>query len=296
MSFNKSHFIFTRSQRNGIFFMVFLIILLVGGIFWVKQTTPKSNLSKEQEKEFLALQASLDSLKKEKLKQKKKAYTIFPFNPNFITDYRGYTLGMSPEEIDRLHSFREKNQWINSAQDFKKVTKVSDSLLAKISPYFKFPEWVIAKQKQDAQKVKNSKPVISYAQKTDLNTANAEELQTVNGIGERLALRIIRYRTKIDGFLDDSQIKDIYGLKYETEQELLRKFTVKTPPEIEILDINTASLIELSEVVYFNYELAREIIDYRELHEGIKTFEELAKIEDFPAYKIERLKLYLKIK
>jgi hypothetical protein len=27
---------------------------------------------------------------------------VYPFNPNFITDYKGYKLGMSVQEIDRL--------------------------------------------------------------------------------------------------------------------------------------------------------------------------------------------------
>ena len=47
---------------------------------------------------------------------------------------------MSSEEIDRLLDYRKQNKWINSKEDFKKVTKVSDSFLDQISSYFKFPE------------------------------------------------------------------------------------------------------------------------------------------------------------
>src|SRR5690554_8215098 len=68
--------------------------------------------------------------------------TIFPFNPNFITDYKGYTLGMTPEEIDRLLTYRSENKWINSDEDFQSVTQVSDSLLAVLIRFFNFPEWV----------------------------------------------------------------------------------------------------------------------------------------------------------
>ncbi|MDB2632080.1 hypothetical protein N9Y27_03770 [Flavobacteriaceae bacterium] len=75
-------------------------------------------------------------------KLKKKTPKRYPFNPNFITSYKGYELGMSLEEIERLHAFRAQNKWINSSQDFQKVTGISDSLLAAISPYFKFPKWV----------------------------------------------------------------------------------------------------------------------------------------------------------
>jgi len=90
---------------------------------------------------------------------------------------------------------------------------------------------------------------------------------------------------------------NVFKLKvtYKTEQEILKEYSVINPKEVQKIAINTASLVQLSEIIYFNYELAREIVEYRELHEGIKTFEELAKIESFPAYKIDRIKLYLTI-
>ena len=77
---------------------------------------------------------------------------IYPFNPNYITDYKGYTLGMSAEEINRLHAYRAKNKWVNSSKEFQRITKVSDSLLKQIAPYFKFPDWVTkSTQKIDSQ-------------------------------------------------------------------------------------------------------------------------------------------------
>ena len=40
-----------------------------------------------------------------------KKDTIYPFNPNFISDYKGYKLGMSIQEIDRLHQYRAQNKY-----------------------------------------------------------------------------------------------------------------------------------------------------------------------------------------
>ncbi|HSP12872.1 MAG TPA: helix-hairpin-helix domain-containing protein, partial [Salegentibacter sp.] len=100
-------------------------------------------------------------------------------------------------------------------------------------------------------------------------------------------------RNKIGGFVDDIQLKDIFGLDYETREKLTSGFTVKTKPEIERLNINDAALLELSEVPYIGYELAREIIDYRLLHENIEDLRELSKIEGFPADRIDRIQLYL---
>ena len=53
---------------------------------------------------------------------------------------------LTNEEIDRLLKFRGQDKWINSPQQFQEVTQISDSLLAEIAPYFKFPEWVTKSQ------------------------------------------------------------------------------------------------------------------------------------------------------
>ena len=95
-----------------------------------------------------------------------------------------------------MHNFRASKNWINSAQDFQRVTGVSDSLLAAISPYFKFPKWVTQSQKQI-----KSKP--QKQSKLDLNLATSEQLQKVYGIGPKLSERIIRYREKFNGGFAD---------------------------------------------------------------------------------------------
>jgi DNA uptake protein ComE-like DNA-binding protein len=117
----------------------------------------------------------------------------------------------------------------------------------------------------------------------------------LNGIGEVLSGRIVNYRNKIGGFVADLQLKDIYGLNYELREEIQSYYTVKSTPDIKIININQASVIELSGIPYINYELAREIINYRLLHEKISSFEELEKIREFPSEKIDRIALYLSV-
>lgn len=230
----------------------------------------------------------LDSLNTSKQKQRD---TIYPFNPNFITDSKAYQLGMNLEETDRLFEYRNAGRWVNSAEDFQKVTGISDSLLNLISPSFRFPQWT---RKSNFSKVlKESSPV--QLAKTDLNSASATDLKSVSGVGDVLAARIVKYRYSIGGFRDGNQLKDVYGLSEEVIARILQGFEVKTRPDDMIKNINSISLAELSEMPYFNYELARKVIEYRNLHEGIRSFEELLKINDFPSDKIERIKLYLTI-
>ena len=188
----KSHFVFNRSQRNGILLLVFFISGYLVINYYVDFS--KENLLDINSKEVIAIQKELDSLRTIEVESKKPK--VFPFNPNFLTDFKGYTLGMSTEEIDRLLAFRKENKWINSVEDFKKVTKVSDSLLNKISPYFKFPDWVTnpkLKNKYVKKRFKEKK----FTQKIDLNLATQGQLEGVNGIGKAFSKRIIEYRNKL---------------------------------------------------------------------------------------------------
>lgn len=287
----KSQFVFNRSQQIGIFLLVVIIVVLQLVYHFVDLS--KNNIpSGLNEQDLNLFQKKIDSVKL--AASAVKTVKIFPFNPNLITDYKGYTLGMSPGEIDRLHAYRAQDKWVNSSEEFQQVTKISDSLLQKISPYFKFPDWVTSKNSPARLKVSNSVKK-AFEDKIDLNIATAEDLMMLKGIGEVLSGRIVNYRNKIGGFVDDLQLKDIYGLNFELREEIQLYYTVKSPPEFKILSINQASVIELSGIPYINYELAREIVNYRLLHEKISSFEELAKIKEFPSEKIERIALYLSV-
>ena len=227
----------------------------------------------------------------------KDTLKLYPFNPNFITDYKGYTLGLSVEEIDRLHDFRANNTYVNSSKEFQKVTMVSDSLLELIAPYFKFPDWVTNKKTSNTFKKQNS--YIKFktsAAIVDLNKVTIDELKSINGIGETLATRIIKFRDRLGGFLIDDQLSDVYGLKPDVVQRALLRFRVLKIPEIEKRDINTATAEELAELVYIQKSVAYDIVAFRDRNNGIRSFHELLEIEHFPADRINRIALYLFLK
>ncbi len=289
----KSHFSFSQGQRNGIFLLLLLIIAVqLIYVFVEPKPTPQNSVHTALINDF---QKEIDSLKLIKLEEAKPK--VYPFNPNYITDYKGYTLGMTNEEIDRLHAFRAKNKWVNSAKEFQQVTKVSDSLLNEISPFFKFPDWVTnPKPKFGSKKeniTKNYGPK-SFKEKIDLNKATAEQLKRVNGIGDILSERIIRFRNKFPGgFIADVQLKDVYGISPEVLERVLNSFTVKTPRQIQKINLNTADQEALVTIQHVDYELAAEIIDQRILREGFKSLDELLKVNGFPADKFEIISLYL---
>jgi len=229
------------------------------------------------------LEQEYDSLQQNHLK--KKTPKRFPFNPNFISSYKGYELGMSLKEIELLHNFRTGNNWINSAQDFQRITGVSDSLLAAISPYFKFPKWVT----QGQQKQATPKTTM-----LDLNLATAAQLQSVYGIGPKLSERILRYRSKFQGgFADMVELKGIYGLTDDVIENIKQRFVIKQPRSIVKINLNEATQEDLVKIPFIDYELAYVIVEQRVLKDGFKTIEELTKLKDFPVEKLDIISLYL---
>jgi competence ComEA-like helix-hairpin-helix protein len=64
---------------------------------------------------------------------------------------------------------------------------------------------------------------------------------------------------------------------------------------VEKINLNEASAEELSRLIYISPELAKQIIAYRQRNGSIDSFDELTAIEDFPAEKIERIRLYLSL-
>lgn len=289
----KSHFVFTKKQQNGILLLL-ILVLIAQCVYYCIDFSSKEY--KQDRGKLAAFEKELDSLRLIAIESRKPKR--YPFNPNFITDYKGYTLGMTNEEIDRLLNYRKQNKWINSKAQFQNVTKVPDSLLADISPYFKFPDWVTnpkPKTYSNTKSYKSSKPK-SFEEKLDLNTATKTQLKRVNGIGDALSSRIIKYRNKFTGgFIADAQLQDVYGLSSEVIERIKEQFTVKTPRQINKLDLNSASIEQLVTIQHIDYELAYEIINQRTLREGFKTFGELTKVKDFPIEKIEIIKLYLRL-
>jgi DNA uptake protein ComE-like DNA-binding protein len=294
MNIFKSHFWYHKNQRNGIFILIIFIVLFQFIIVFVDFSS-KENVNIDTPK-VIAFHHQIDSLRKINLENKR--LKIFPFNPNYITDYKGAQLGMSLVEIDKLLAFRKTGKFINSKKEFQKVTSISDALLQSISPYFKFPDWVV-KRKQNIE-LSTSRDTRLFAKKskyivtsTDINIAVKDDLKTINGIGEKLSERIIKYRSKLQGFSTPNQLYEVWGLSAEVAVKVLLVFKLVKLPNIQKINVNTVSFKELLKNPYIDYELCKKIFNYKDEVAELQDISELKNIIGFPLDLYDRIVLYL---
>ncbi|WP_224483509.1 ComEA family DNA-binding protein [Robertkochia aurantiaca] len=288
----RSHFYFNKRQRNGAAFLLVLIIAVQLVIWYRHDLWPPGEqlvLTPEDSIALKSYQREYDSILE--LRSRHSRDTIYPFNPNYLDDYKAYLLGLNTAQIDSLFLFIERGGKIRSKKQFRQVTNLSDSLYRLLEPSIRLPEYYAKGSKGGRETA-----VRTVYEKADLNTASAEALREVYGIGEVLSARIVSYRKSIGGFVHVKQLEDVYGLKEEVIDELLTRFELQSVPEIELLDVNRAGIQELAALPYFSEALAARIVAYRSMEFRIESLDELTKIQDFPSEKIDIIRLYLRVK
>ena len=287
---------FSKGHYFGIAILLILVGVLQINLYWFTHQPSSENVNlPQEEKNWLLQQNGIDSLKKVNQENTAK---IHPFNPNFISDYKGYKLGMTVAQIDKLHNFRKQNKYVNSNSEFQQLTGVSNDWMKKYAPYFKFPDWVTNKSsskypsyfKNEYVKFEKKEAKIVVQ---DINTASQVELEKVYMIGEKLALKIIAEREKFGGFSDMEQISFIWGISPEAIEDLNKKFEIKSLGNIKKIKINELSIKELQQFPYFNYTIAKNIVTFRSMNGEIKNIEDLTNVKQFPVEKLKIIAVYL---
>jgi DNA uptake protein ComE-like DNA-binding protein len=287
---------FSKGHYFGIAILICSIGLLQLFIYWFNNQKNTTSLDlTQEEKNWLLAQNEIDSIKEVNQENSNK---IYPFNPNFISDYKGYKLGMTEAQIDKLHQFRKQNKYVNSKSEFQKLTGVSNEWMKQYAIYFKFPDWVTNKTSKNYQSKfentyqkfdkKETKIVVQ-----DLNTANQVELEKVYMIGEKLALKIISERERFGNFASMEQLGFIWGISPEALADLNKKFQIKSSGNLKKLNINISTIKELQQFPYFNYTIAKNIVTFRSMNGDFKSSEDLTNVKQFPLEKLKIIALYL---
>lgn len=123
----------------------------------------------------------------------------------------------------------------------------------------------------------------------DLNTLDSTGLVKLPGIGPTTAIKIIRYRERLGGYTQISQLTEIEGLP----DSLMKWFIITDTVPIRKVPVNKATLTELRRHPYLDFYQARAIVEFRNERGMIKGPVQLSFMEEFSAQDLDRLIPYL---
>ena len=113
--------------------------------------------------------------------------------------------------------------------------------------------------------------------KIKMNVADTTTWMTISGIGPKRARTIINYRNQLGGFVNKSQLLEVFGIS----QELFDKIN----PLLEIdsnniakININNDSKDTIKKHPYFNWNLANAVVNYRDQHGVYKSLSKIKEI------------------
>ncbi len=238
----KEYFAFTKKQRRAVFVLCTIIVLLIALPYFFSPEFKKPFVNQELQQQLLAMQNGEDEKENQpsasNQPQQDEVFAItssgntglhpFGFDPNKL-DEAGFTqMGLSNAVIQNIMSYRNKGGRFYKPDDFRKIEGLQKDDADILVPYI---NTLAAKQQTqvDNPAPVNNEPALvarPVLKKLDINTATAEELEALPGIGGVLGKRIVKFRNAVNGFKSLEDIKKTYGLSDSVYQVILPYLTI----------------------------------------------------------------------
>lgn len=292
----KDFFGFTRSQVNGFIILLILVTIMLFSApvwhWWVSY----------HPSDFTEEHAILDSMvalwetnnsKNDGLILSKPDKGPFHFDPNKIPADQLVALGFSEQMATRIIRYREKGGKFRIKSDLLKIYGIDSTFYQHLYTFIRLPE----KEKRFEPQKKNypAKDVLNVkrvTEKFDLNTADTSQLKKIYGIGEKLSLRIIKYRDVLGGFVNMKQLAEVYGLDSMVVNRLTENATLQDGFRPTRINLNTSSEKQLSAHPYLA-KIAKAIVSYRFQHGDFKKVEDIRNLGILDENTIEKITPYL---
>ncbi len=257
----KNFFLYTRTEQRGILVLTSLIfILLLSRV--IAPTVLKAEFENNSE-EFMALVCNLnDSLMRE------DSDTLFYFNPNKVTPEELDLLGFNSFQKKSLLGYRKAGGLFRKAEDVAKIYGVNPTLMKRIQNFMVFDLATLEPPKSSSST--SSSVMASSGLSIELNSATADDLQRLRGIGVVFSKRIVKYRTLLGGYYNVDQLKEVYGMSDELFNSIKPYVTVDST-HLRKINLDVTEDWQLSYHPYADKEdavlILREYRHYKDKHD-----------------------------
>ena len=274
-SFLFNFFHFNKQERNGVFVLCCIILL----VFSLRLLMPFFYNSSEQIQfsseiiksshldSFEINQTSVDLPEKKLTSHQSTNPELFVFDPNTVSFDDAQKLGFSKKLSLTLVNFRNKGGKFFKPEDLKKLYGLSSKLYENLEPYILISS-IKSSYKRDSvffNSPRNYEKKNSIKSLVELNTADSLSIVYIEGIGPGFTKRILKYRAMLGGFHSINQLKEVYGMTDSTFVLLSSQIKLDAYA-IQKIPINTIDFNSLRRHPYFNFQSAQAIINFRLKH------------------------------
>jgi len=264
--FLKDYFAFTRSELRIILILsILLLVVLLFRLFTSSNSTPQYKPSADELRlveEFIeSLEFENDeSAQKEKMKPgplTREFYTqLKVFDPNKVLINELKEMGFPENVISNISKYRKSGGYFIKPEEFKKIYGITDYAYKTIAPYLSIND-----SERKGKILHKINTLMSKDEKIlNLNRADSSDLVALNGIGPGFALRIIKYRERLGGFIVSEQLLEVFGMD-STRFALFKEEIYADTADIRKIDLNNVSFSELSKHPYIDSKLQLRLLN-----------------------------------
>ena len=295
----KDYFSFSKSERNGVVILLIILFVILLINFSIPNFISRQAMDfSEFEKEIAEFEAS--KVEKDIYKQNNIAHyksysdynpksklTPFHFNPNELSSEEWSKIGLSENKIKVILNYLSKGGKFYKKEDLRKIYVITGEEYEALEPFINIPKNANYNEKT----IDESKE--HYI--VEINSATAEDLQLVSGIGPSFSKRIIDLRDKLGGFYNKNQLMEVFGMDSVRFMQI-SPFMLANDSLIKKIPINSVSYQSLFYHPYFNHEIAFAIVNYRYKHGDFKRADDLLKLKEVNDTIFNKIKAYIEIK
>ncbi len=287
----KDLFSFSRSERNGIFiFVILLIIIILTPLLHKKFFIPERKADPEAFKnEIIAFEKHLERIRQEpdfkdkivnnnefdeiSITRTEIVLSPFKFNPNNLPEEKWLNMGMPERIVRNIKNFEAAGGSFKSREDLKVLYLMTDEIYYQLKPFIELPVKDPYKKKyEETVALTPREPVKPFI--ADINTADTLELMKIRGIGSYFSNQIILRRELLGGYVSIEQLKDIFGMEEERFESIKKYITIKDTI-IRKININEAEFSDMLRHPYFDKNLVNNLIQMREQHGRFKSVDDV---------------------
>lgn len=222
------------------------------------------------------------------------AGTLFNFDPNTLSAEGWKKLGLHDKAIHTIQNYLSKGGKFRKPEDLEKIWGLNKALVKRLVPFVEIKEKVTKQDNYQKEAAIPSTYRKSAAIIIDINDSDTSDWIALPGIGSKLALRIVNFRSKLGGFKNINQVAETFGLQDSVFQKI-KPMLLLANNTVKKININTATLEELKQHPYIRYNLAGLIVQYRNQHGSFSKIEDLGNIMAVTSDVMQKLTAYITI-